>query len=369
LITYQQDTQLQQPAPPRTEQPVVNLGAKSIPHDSAFRPRIMQTKDTVPAYLRSTPKKAVVNEPITLTHTDSLALNLVPYTEFPGDYLSQNALTDFVQENKSKIYHSVKPEEPSSARYSLKGESITDIINYVTRKEIGRRDTTHILHRSEAPIKVRKIELFDGQTDWLAAFIVMALLLAGAIKIAASKYLNELFSAVIYKQAANKLFSTINAHNQKPALGLNILFFITSSLLVYEYAVFNGMKGSFGFYSIILGGITGYYLLKNAIYSILAYIFETQSKTDEYLYSANILTKTYGLAILPIVAVIPFINQSTMQIMLQAGLILFVIMYILQMIRGFRIILSTPLSMFYMFLYFCALEIIPIAMLIKSLML
>ncbi|MBK3518530.1 DUF4271 domain-containing protein [Carboxylicivirga marina] len=219
------------------------------------------------------------------------------------------------------------------------------------------------------PVKIRKGSQFDGSKDWMSGFILLALIIAGFVKLSAGKYLNDLFSSIRYQQSASKLFSTANLQNEKPSWALTILFFLSTSLLIFEFAHIGGKSpqhvSSFVFYLLVNAGIVAYFFLKNILYRFVASVFDVQQATKEYLFNANMLSKVFGIACLPIVCVVPYVDNLTATFLIKAGLALFIIMYVIQLLRGAKIILHSALSIFYMFLYFCALEILPLSILIK----
>lgn len=219
------------------------------------------------------------------------------------------------------------------------------------------------------PVILRKGSPFEDSKDWLAGFILLALIVAGFVKLTAGKYLNDLFSSIRYQQSAFKLYSSANLQNEKPSWALTILFFLSTSLLIFEFAHVGGKSPErftdIIFFLLVNAGIIGYFLLKNILYRFVAFVFDVEKATKEYLFNANMLSKVFGLACLPIVSVVPFVDLLTAEFLIKTGLVLFIIMYIIQLLRGAKIILHSPLSIFYMFLYFCALEILPLSILIK----
>ncbi|WP_430811670.1 MULTISPECIES: DUF4271 domain-containing protein [unclassified Carboxylicivirga] len=220
-----------------------------------------------------------------------------------------------------------------------------------------------------APVTIRQATPFEGSKDWLSGFILLALLIAGFTKLWAGKYLNELFSSVRYQQSATRLFSSFNMQNEKPAWALTVLFFLTTALLVFEFAMLGGRQperlSSFLFFLLVNAGVMGYFFAKNTLYYFVAAVFDVQPATKEYLFNANMLSRVFGVVCLPIVSVVPFMDVVSATMLLKGGLALFIVMYIIQLLRGAKIILHSPLSIFYMFLYFCALEILPLSILIK----
>ncbi len=219
------------------------------------------------------------------------------------------------------------------------------------------------------PVIVRKGSPFEHSKDWLAGFIILALIIAGGVKLTAGKYLSDLFSSIRYQQSATKLFFSGNLQNQKPSWALTVLFFLSTSMLLFEFTHLGGKTperiSPFIFFLLVNIGVVGYFFVKNILYRFTATVFDVQQATKEYLFNANMLSKVFGIACLPIVCVVPFVDVLTATFLLKAGLVLFLIMYIIQLLRGVKIILRSPLSIFYMFLYFCALEILPLSILIK----
>ncbi|MCU4155950.1 DUF4271 domain-containing protein [Carboxylicivirga sp. A043] len=219
------------------------------------------------------------------------------------------------------------------------------------------------------PVVARKSAPFDGSKEWLSGFILLAIIIAGFVKLSAGKYLSELFSSIRYQQSATKLFSSGNLQNQKPSVALTCLFFLSTSMMLFEFAHIAGKSpqqvSSFVFFLLVIAAVISYFFIKNVFYLFVASVFDVQQPTKEYLFNANMLSKVFGMACLPIVAVVPFVDVLTATFLLKAGLALFLIMYVVQLLRGAKIILHSPLSIFYMFLYFCALEILPLSILIK----
>ncbi len=311
-------------------------------------------KVIVPAINRPKPAPKML---VLFTRQDSIKLNLNAEKQEPGDYLFKNKLVELtgdIQALKSISYHTtnVSKDTITSTHDSIPSLS----------KEIKLNSTTE----SPKPLPVsKKSNDFGEHTDWMVGIIILAIFTAGYIKISANKYLNDLFSGVRYQQAVSKLYTTINIQNSKPSTALTGLFFINTSLLIFEFVVIHENAGGFYLYLFILLGLIGFFFLKNTIYRFIGFIFDTQQKSGEYLYNANLLSKVYGISILPLVSVIPFVDTKTGSFLLKIGILMFIFMYLIQLFRGAKIILSSLLSIFYMFLYFCALEILPLTLLYK----
>ena len=80
----------------------------------------------------------------------------------------------------------------------------------------------------------------------------------------------------------------------------------------------------------------------------------------EFLSNNNIYYRTAGVLLLPIIISIPYVPDNIAEILLYCGIAVFCSSFILRVIRGFVLSFKVKLSLFYSFLYFCVLEILPI---------
>src|SRR5690606_8004196 len=104
-------------------------------------------------------------------------------------------------------------------------------------------------------------------------------------------------------------------------------------------------------------------------YRFTGFLFEARGEIREFLYNADNFKRVGGVILLPMVAVITFYPFHQDQIPVYAGVTVMSILYFLLVFRGFRILLTKQLSIFYLFLYFCTLEILPLVLLYKILVL
>ena len=349
----------------------------SLKMDSSMRTPILEPEQVVPAYLRNQALKKA--EPVKvskpeLARSDSTAFNLNAKVTIPGNYFFHNSLSSFKSDQKKTAVYletTIEDEQFDSQSGDSLPLSIADSTSRNVEQESIVRESLEVRPKNEV-VKVRHTSSFDGHKEWMSGLIILALIIAGFVRISFYKYLYDLFSAVRFQQSALKLYSTVNVQNNKPVFALTALFFISTALMVFEFVLSFGqanlqLEGIYLF-GVILGGLLLYFLIKQLMYRFVSVVFEVQGQTGEYLFNAGLLSQVYGLILLPIVCLVPFVDAGTGTFLLKIGVALFLFMYVIQLVRGAKIILRTPLSIFYMFLYFCALEILPLSLLIKVLM-
>jgi len=95
-------------------------------------------------------------------------------------------------------------------------------------------------------------------------------------------------------------------------------------------------------------------------------LFKTQEDFNEVQHHINVFNQTLGVILLPFVIAMPFMDTTITKITL-IGLFGFVgIFLLLFFFRGIQIVTRKQVSFFFLILYLCAIEILPVALLIKT---
>jgi hypothetical protein len=105
---------------------------------------------------------------------------------------------------------------------------------------------------------------------------------------------------------------------------------------------------------------------KNIFFYFFGNIFEIIPQIKSYIKGSTIMGQSFGVLILPIICLIPFLPETAQTHLLNIGCGAFIIMYIIQIGRGIKIILKETLSLYYIFLYLCGLEILSLLVIIKT---
>jgi hypothetical protein len=100
---------------------------------------------------------------------------------------------------------------------------------------------------------------------------------------------------------------------------------------------------------------------------MLGFIFEHEDETSEYLFNVRNSIRIMGLSVLPFVALIAWTPYILPVYLFTGGFMLLAILYLLLLWRGVIIFLKKHFSVFYLFLYLCTLEIIPLLIAVKLL--
>lgn len=107
-------------------------------------------------------------------------------------------------------------------------------------------------------------------------------------------------------------------------------------------------------------------MIKRLIQWLLSQIFDLQVEMRFHRFSGNILLSTAGLVLLPISIFMIYSPQLSMNWIAVAGLFVLAFFYLKGLFRGFELTaLQKAVSPLYLFYYFCALELLPVFVLIR----
>lgn len=234
-------------------------------------------------------------------------------------------------------------------------------------KKALKTTTEESTHEGPALQRVDKHEL---QADWMIGLLALAVLLGGLIRMNWYRYLKEVFLSLLYPSFSEKIEGN-NASNALPSFLMNVLFYATSSIFIYQTLVlfekpFAGMEGPIRL-PLIAALLIVLLTAKSLVYHLVALIFDVRPATRRYLSYAGIATKAFGVLLLPLIVLLPFVDNTLQIYLIKGGIGLFSALYLLQLSHSIRTNFRSLVSGYYIILYLCSLEILPLALLFKVL--
>jgi hypothetical protein len=205
--------------------------------------------------------------------------------------------------------------------------------------------------------------------DWIAGIIILCLVLLSWIRIYFGKYFSQALQGLINFQISEKLFSDKNLLLQRVFTMLNLNFLLIGGLFVY--LTFDHFKIDIFHYSpflnylLFIGGIVSLLIIKYLSTVAINWLFPKRTLLQEYFYQVQQFYKSLGLILLPLVIAIAYFNTPMGKNLIWPGIVLVIMLFIYRFFRGYKIIIHKDIKLFYLILYFCALEILPILVLCK----
>ena len=205
--------------------------------------------------------------------------------------------------------------------------------------------------------------------SWIPALVILSFLVLTWIKVVYVQFLTPvLFSAFNYKKA-QKLYHEKSLPAQNAFMMLQVILAINGGLFllfVSDYFDFYLPGISMPLLFLIFSlAILVLFWLKSFALRITGFLFDKSKLFAEYRHNVSLYNKIYGLLLLPVVVGLLYGGDSLYVLLIYSGLALLAVFYLLQLVRGLEIIIRKGVSLFYLFLYLCALEILPIIVLYK----
>ena len=204
--------------------------------------------------------------------------------------------------------------------------------------------------------------------DWITILLVFCLLLFATVKIPYAKYLGHMFQSLFNYSTSARMFRERNYSLVHGAFRMDIYFYIIFSLFVYEALICFNIDlpvKNFMFFLFCLPAVTGYFLLKRLLYTMIGVVNKGLPETNEYWFNLNNYNRVLGLFLFPVVAILAFSPYFNPLFFVFVGLFLTASFYGMSLQRGILILLKKQFSIFYLFLYLCTLEFLPLLLIFK----
>ncbi len=96
------------------------------------------------------------------------------------------------------------------------------------------------------------------------------------------------------------------------------------------------------------------------VLKLTAHVFNQNRLMDEYLYHSFSLNKLFGILFIPLDFLLVYTNNIVYEICLYFALMLIIVLFGMKAAKGLVFSIKKQVFSFYLFLYLCALEIVPI---------
>ncbi|MCW0483458.1 DUF4271 domain-containing protein [Prolixibacteraceae bacterium A06] len=220
--------------------------------------------------------------------------------------------------------------------------------------------------RNELVLPEKKID--RGTPDWVVGIFLLTLVLFATVRLFFNKYLVQLIDSTINYSSSSRLFRERSLSLTHASFRLDVIFYLVFSLFLFQAVEVFRVSieiNSVVLYLLIFSGVVLYFLLKRLVYLFQGNISGGLPDTQEFLFNMSVYNRILGLVLLPISLVVAFTPLPDPQWAILPGLVAICFFYILLIFRGIRILMRKHFSIFYLILYLCALEILPLLFIYK----
>ncbi|WP_372775793.1 DUF4271 domain-containing protein [Mangrovibacterium sp.] len=249
---------------------------------------------------------------------------------------------------------------PATKKYQLpeKNLQLLEPVQPVNSIQVSLRTTTTA---QGLILPERKLE--TRQTDWTLGILIIVLALFATVRLFFGKYLVQLFHSAVNYTTASRLFRERSVSLTHASFRLDVIFVLTFSLFLFQgfgTGIDFKVDSSFLKYLMVFGGTVLFILGKQFIYSVQGRLNESNIETREILFNMNLYNRILGLGLIPVTLILAFSRIRDPQIVVALGLGMVLVCYVLLVFRGLKILVRKDIPLFYLILYLCTLEILPL---------
>lgn len=205
---------------------------------------------------------------------------------------------------------------------------------------------------------------------WVLGFIVLLLVVFAVLRISFAKQMQSIVQSFYSNRGLNNLNKEDNLFSSWPFLFLFIQFGFTIGMFFYlvaQYYQLAYVHEGFRFFVSISILIIVLYTLKILLLRLLGHLFNVQKPVHEYVSILYLSYFNISLIFIPLVVAFALSPLKYGIYYIVISFILLAVIFTFQFIRaGINILSHYRFPKFYLFMYFCALEICPILILIKA---
>jgi hypothetical protein len=204
--------------------------------------------------------------------------------------------------------------------------------------------------------------------DWFTYAFLLTLIIVVFVKNTTKKYFSLLFQSITSFLASSRMYREQNISLVQGSAVMELFYLIVMALFGFQVSQSLGIRlpiSDFLVFLIFLAVIFLFFQAKHLMYKLLGIFGETITDTREYLFNVQNHNKVLSILLWPLVAFIAWLPFRNQYVFVATGLVLTAFFYLFYLIRGTRILIKKQYSIFYLFLYLCTLEFLPLLLFFK----
>jgi len=226
---------------------------------------------------------------------------------------------------------------------------------------------------SEHQLQVKAFRISPHQhypSDWIVSSFLASLIIVAWLRFFYFKRLRQIYYTPLSRRFLNILTREGSLFKERIAAALTLIYIFTFSLFLSLILkdLIPGTISRFSDYQVFVicaAGLVVFWFVKIYVIRFLGVVFRTISYTQDYLQNTLAFLFITGLILLPLLILTFFLHSN---IFLYIILIIIGLLYFFRLMRGFFIGISLKkFSYLFLFVYLCALEILPLLVILKGL--
>ena len=203
--------------------------------------------------------------------------------------------------------------------------------------------------------------------------IIAVLLFFGILKTGYSRYFNTLFRVFFNTSLRQNQLTDQLEQAVVPSFLYNLFFTFTGGLYAYLLLRYFSLPSATEDWPVLfycIAAVAGCYMVKYLTLRITGWLTHYRSEAGTYIFIIFLLNKVAGILLLPFIIVILFSSRILVSYSVFISLLMLAFFLLLRFLRSYALLQHRlKLTRFHLFLYVIALEILPIALIYRGVVL
>lgn len=206
--------------------------------------------------------------------------------------------------------------------------------------------------------------------EWLLGIMLLLWIIFASIHTGFNSYIKQIVRGLVNVATAERLYHERSYKTLYGAVRLDLIFHLILPLSIFQilhyYKVDLHGYQDFFFYLVLLLSINSFLFIKFFLYRMIGSILMLSEKIAESVFNIRMYYRALGIFLLPVVTIQIVQDKFTSISVLVIG-VLIILFYLASLFRSIYIGFSKGISIFYLILYFCTLEVFPLILIFKIL--
>ncbi|MCB0400861.1 MAG: DUF4271 domain-containing protein [Flavobacteriales bacterium] len=213
------------------------------------------------------------------------------------------------------------------------------------------------------PLVVRNVEV----ENWQTVLLLITFFLLAFVKAFNSTRFHESVKALFNYDVAEEIVREEKVFFHQVNLITTLIHLITVSLLIFYMrgSIAVDLASDFTLYLFIVVFVCVLYLMKYTVSKVLFFVFNDIGIANEYIFNVSLYNGLLGSALIPVLSLLYFTPFEPHIVLNYLLVPLLLLVFSWRLLRLFVIGKEKGISYFYIFLYICTLEILPLVVLYR----
>ncbi len=211
--------------------------------------------------------------------------------------------------------------------------------------------------------------LLANQPIWFFIVIFSLIVSIAASQLFFGKLLKGTFQAAARYSVTVGMFNDNSQIQRRKDNILYAVYFVSLAffmlLMEMRFSIFPFRLFGFVLFLCNIAFLVVIFYLRIIFANLAAHIFNKYALFREYLYHNFAVNKLFGLLLIPLIFLLTYTRETINDVCFWVSISLFGAMLVMKIFKGIIFSLKKHVFSFYLFLYLCALEIVPILLIYK----